>query len=52
MTFFTEDDMEYLRSIANVMKLSGCEVPEWMLSLKKARYDPNDLFPCAPRHFN
>ncbi|DAZ97836.1 TPA: hypothetical protein N0F65_002506 [Lagenidium giganteum] len=36
VTFFTEDDMVYLRSIANVMRLSGCEVPEWMLSLKKA----------------
>lgn len=36
ITFFTEDDMVYLRSIANVMKISGCDVPEWMLSLKKA----------------
>ncbi|CAI5717717.1 unnamed protein product [Hyaloperonospora brassicae] len=36
VTFFTEDDMVYLRTIANVMKLSGCEVPDWMLSLKKA----------------
>lgn len=35
VTFFTEDDMMYLRSIANVMKLSGCDVPEWMLSLRK-----------------
>ncbi|TMW66353.1 hypothetical protein Poli38472_004118 [Pythium oligandrum] len=36
VTFFTEDDMLYLRTIANVMKLSGCEVPDWMLTLKKA----------------
>ncbi|RLN47614.1 hypothetical protein BBJ29_005630 [Phytophthora kernoviae] len=36
VTFFTEDDMVYLRTIANVMKISGCEVPNWMLSLKKA----------------
>ncbi|KAL4138695.1 hypothetical protein PRIC2_002199 [Phytophthora ramorum] len=35
VTFFTEDDMIYLRTIANVMKISGCEVPAWMLSLKK-----------------
>ncbi|KAI9914515.1 hypothetical protein PsorP6_007623 [Peronosclerospora sorghi] len=28
--------MTYLRSIANVMKISGCEFPDWMLSLKKA----------------
>jgi len=26
VTFFTEADMEQLRAIANVMKLSGCEV--------------------------
>ncbi|KAH9051767.1 hypothetical protein Ae201684P_020222 [Aphanomyces euteiches] len=36
VTFFTENDMVHLRTIANVMKLSGCEVPEWMLNLKKA----------------
>ncbi|EEY53625.1 DEAD/DEAH box RNA helicase, putative [Phytophthora infestans T30-4] len=36
VTLFTEDDMVYLRTIANVMKISGCEVPDWMLSLKKA----------------
>ena len=35
ITFFTESDMEYLRSIANVMKISGCDVPEWMLSMKR-----------------
>lgn len=35
VTFFTEDDMMYLRAIANVMKLSGCDVPAWMLALKK-----------------
>ncbi|KAL7680606.1 putative DNA helicase, ATP-dependent, RecQ type, RNA helicase, DEAD-box type, Q [Plasmopara halstedii] len=35
ITFFTEDDMVYLRTIANVMKISGCAVPDWMLLLKK-----------------
>ena len=35
MTLFTEDDIPALRSVANVMRLSGCEVPEWMLTLKK-----------------
>jgi len=35
VTMFTEDDVVYLRSIANVMKASGCEVPDWMLKLKK-----------------
>jgi len=28
-----------LRAIANVMKQSGCDVPDWMLSLKKQRSD-------------
>jgi ATP-dependent RNA helicase DDX52/ROK1 len=37
ITFFTESDMTMLRSIANVMKLSGCDVPDWMLTMKKLR---------------
>ena len=35
ITLFTEEDMPKLRSIANVMKLSGCEVPDWILSIKQ-----------------
>lgn len=35
VTLFTENDFENLRTIANVMKLSGCDVPEWMLTLKE-----------------
>ncbi len=35
MTFFTEEDAPQLRAIANVMRASGCEVPEWMLGLRK-----------------
>lgn len=35
ITFFTNDDAPYLKSVVNVMKSSGCEVPEWMLKLKK-----------------
>ena len=35
VTFFTEDDAPMLRTIANVMRISGCEVPDWMLQLKK-----------------
>ena len=31
--------MEALRPIANVVKLSGCDVPEWMLKLKRPRRD-------------
>ena len=34
MTLFTEEDADRgdLRAIANVMKNSGCEVPDWMLA--------------------
>jgi len=35
ITFFTEADFDNLRTIANVMRLSGCEIPQWMLSMKK-----------------
>jgi len=35
ITFYTEDDATNLRSIANVMKSSGCEIPDWMMKLKK-----------------
>jgi len=37
VTLFTEVDFGHLRGIANVMKLSGCDVPDWMLSLKNDR---------------
>ena len=37
ITLFTEIDFDNLRMIANVMKQSGCTVPDWMLNLKKSR---------------
>mmetsp|Transcript_20824 Transcript_20824/g.62111 ORF Transcript_20824/g.62111 Transcript_20824/m.62111 type:complete len:521 (+) Transcript_20824:60-1622(+) len=37
VTFFTEKDGGSLRSIANVMKSSGCDVPEWMFKLRNQR---------------
>ena len=37
ITFFTEADFDGLRTIANVMKLSGCVIPEWMLTIKQQR---------------
>lgn len=37
ITFFMEEDAGQLRSIANVMRAAGCEVPAWMLELKKER---------------
>ena len=38
ITFFTEEDSEKLKSIANVMKQSGCNVPKFMLEIGKKRY--------------
>ncbi len=35
ITFFTETDFAHLRTIANVLKISGCDVADWMLHLKK-----------------
>ncbi|CAG8576898.1 4770_t:CDS:10, partial [Diversispora eburnea] len=34
ITFYTKEDAPFLKSIVNVMKDSGCEVPDWMLKLK------------------
>merc|ERR1712216_472607 len=35
ITFYTIDDFEHLRSIVGVMRQSGCDVPDFMLRLKK-----------------
>ena len=37
ITLFTEADFENLRTIANIMKQSGCKVEDWMLNLKKGK---------------
>ena len=34
ITFFTEDDKGFVKTIANLMKKSGDDVPEWMLNLE------------------
>ncbi|KAJ3060269.1 RNA-dependent ATPase rok1 [Podochytrium sp. JEL0797] len=34
ITFFTKADSEFLKIVVNVMKESGCDVPDWMLDLK------------------
>jgi ATP-dependent RNA helicase DDX52/ROK1 len=36
ITFFTKEDATYLKTVVNVMRQSGCEVPQWMLDLKSA----------------
>ncbi|KAF9200455.1 RNA-dependent ATPase rok1 [Haplosporangium sp. Z 27] len=35
ITYFTNEDEAYLKSIVNVMRESGCEVADWMLAMKK-----------------
>ena len=37
ITLFTEEDSGRLRGVANVMRAAGCEVPQWMLTLRKER---------------
>jgi len=36
VTLFVEDDLALLRTVANVMRVTGCAVPEWMLSVRRA----------------
>merc|ERR1711892_847652 len=50
VTFFTEEDRTILRTIAQVMRNSGCYVPEYMLHLKKPnRDDKRQLLERAPK---
>ncbi|SJX65357.1 probable ROK1-ATP-dependent RNA helicase [Sporisorium reilianum f. sp. reilianum] len=34
ITYFTKEDAAHLKTVVNVMRQSGCEVPEWMVKLK------------------
>ncbi|KAJ3013120.1 RNA-dependent ATPase rok1 [Thoreauomyces humboldtii] len=34
VTYFTKEDAPYLKVVVNVMRESGCDVPEWMVQLK------------------
>lgn len=38
ITLYTEEDVPYLRNIANVMRASGCEVPSWILTMSKKKW--------------
>ncbi|PSN41807.1 hypothetical protein C0J52_07846 [Blattella germanica] len=50
ITFFTEDDTVNLRSIAHVLRESGCEVPDYLLTMKKAsKRDRQQLERRAPQ---
>lgn len=39
VTYYTQDDLQYMKGVVNVMKDSGCDVPEWMLSLKNLNHN-------------
>ena len=42
-----EEDAGQLRSVANVMRAAGCDVPDWMLALKKERHHSKPKPPAA-----
>ncbi|KAJ2711511.1 RNA-dependent ATPase rok1 [Coemansia spiralis] len=48
ITYFTKDDAPHLRTIVNVMRESGCTVPEWMLALKNPTKDTKRKIKKAP----
>ncbi|XP_018333580.1 probable ATP-dependent RNA helicase DDX52 [Agrilus planipennis] len=49
ITFFTIDDTVNLRSIAHIMKQSGCEVPAYMLTMKKqSKKEKKKMLSSAP----
>ncbi|KAL9547578.1 hypothetical protein MBANPS3_006104 [Mucor bainieri] len=34
VTYYTQEDLQYMKGVVNVMKESGCDVPDWMLNIK------------------
>lgn len=50
VTFFTENDAVFLRSIANIMKEAGCPVPDYMLQMNKpSKKDRRKMAKKAPK---
>ncbi|KAJ1507825.1 DEAD (Asp-Glu-Ala-Asp) box polypeptide 52 [Coelomomyces lativittatus] len=48
ITYFTVEDGKYLRFVANIMKESGCQVPDWLLNLKAPSQKERKLLKYAP----
>ncbi|KAJ1897157.1 RNA-dependent ATPase rok1 [Kickxella alabastrina] len=48
ITYFTKQDAPYLKTIVNVMRQSGCEVPEWMLQLKNPKHNDRKILKKKP----
>ncbi|KAL1351862.1 hypothetical protein HN51_015731 [Arachis hypogaea] len=38
ITLYTEEDIPFLRNVANLMAASGCEVPSWLMDLQKKKW--------------
>ncbi|TKY62174.1 DEAD-box ATP-dependent RNA helicase 57 [Spatholobus suberectus] len=38
ITFYTEEDIPFLKNVANLMAASGCEVPSWLMELRKKKW--------------
>lgn len=43
VTFFTDDDLPYLKRIVNIMREAGCRVPDYMLELKSNKNKIDDF---------
>jgi superfamily II DNA/RNA helicase len=52
VTLFTEEDGAHgeLRSIVNVMRASGCSIPDWCVRRFASRVDWSDWSRAAPYH--
>ncbi|GAA5989286.1 hypothetical protein JCM5350_003430, partial [Sporobolomyces pararoseus] len=48
ITFFTKADAGHLKTIVNVMRQSGCQVPEWMLKLPNPTQDSKKALKMKP----
>ncbi|KAJ2246961.1 RNA-dependent ATPase rok1, partial [Coemansia sp. RSA 2524] len=48
VTYFTRDDAPHLKTIVNVMRESGCHVPEWMVELKNPQKKDKKKLKKAP----
>lgn len=50
VTFFAREDATHLKAVVNVMRQSGCEVPEWMVKLPNAsKKEKKKLKKAAPK---
>lgn len=43
ITYFTDDDLPYLKKIVNIIRETGCKVPDYMLELKESKKEKKIL---------